>query len=120
MFQAIRTYHPDARTIRGSSWLYNIDAYRRLFPPEYVAASFYPKQLRLNGTSSWGQVIDFRGQVKSDIRQALLDRIRHVDVDAPWKAFPLPALGVEASVEQFYRFYGSQPLARKSGLPNVG
>ena len=25
--------------MRGGSWLYNIDAYRRLFPPEYLAST---------------------------------------------------------------------------------
>lgn len=106
MFAFIRAHHPDARTVRGSSWLYNIEAYRRLFPPEYAASSFESESVRLNGTSSWGQVLDFRQRVKPDVRRSLLDNIRHVDVASPWKAFPLRARGAEAAIEHFYGFYG--------------
>jgi hypothetical protein len=35
MFGYIRTHHQSTRTVRGGSWLYNLEAYRRLFPPEY-------------------------------------------------------------------------------------
>jgi hypothetical protein len=106
MFEFIRAHHPDARDVRGCSWLYNIPAYRRLFPPEYAASTFEPPQVRLNGTSSWGQVLDFRGRVKPAIGQRLLENIRHVAIGAPWKAFPLRALGAQGDIEHFYRFYG--------------
>ena len=33
MFRHIRANHPDVETVRGGSWLYNIPAYFRLFPP---------------------------------------------------------------------------------------
>ena len=106
MFQSIRAHHPSARTVRGSSWLYNLEAYRRLFPPDYAASTFEPERVRLDGTSSWGQLLDFRGFVKPSVRQALLDNIANLDVAAPWKAFPLRALGAQGSIEPFYQFYG--------------
>ena len=106
MFEFIRAHHPGTKAVRGSSWLYNIEAYRRLFPPEYAASTFELESVRLNGTSSWGQVVDFGGHVKPHIRRPLLDNIRRVDVAAPWKAFPLRARGAESAIEHFYRFYG--------------
>lgn len=105
MFGAIRAGYPGAREVRGSSWLYNISAYRRLFPEAYGASTFEPAQARLNGTSSWGQVLDHKGGVKPDLSQAVLENIRTIDVASPWRAFPLRVLGAEASIEHFYRFY---------------
>lgn len=105
MFGAIRASYPSARQVRGSSWLYNISAYRRLFPAAYGASTFEPGQARLNGTSSWGQVLDHKGGVKPDLSQAVLKNIRTIDVASPWRAFPLRVLGAEASIEHFYRFY---------------
>ena len=105
MFQYIRAHHPSARTVRGGSWLYNLEAYRRLFPPDYAASIFAPERVRLDGTSSWGQLLDFRGFVKPAVRQALLDNIGSVDISMPWKAFPLRALGAQSSIAHFYQFY---------------
>lgn len=108
MFAHLRAHHPDARTVRGASWLYNLEAYRRLFPPEYAASILELEQVRLNGTSSWGQLLDFRGSVKPGIRQALLENVASVDTAAPWRAFPLRALGAQSDLEPFHRFYGDQ------------
>lgn len=105
MFVDIQARHPNARTVRGGSWLYNLQAYRRLFPPEYAASTFEPEQVRLDGTSTWGQLLDFRGAVKPAVRQTLLDNIGEVDVAAPWRAFPMRALGAQGPVEHFYQFY---------------
>ncbi|WP_421934926.1 hypothetical protein [Phenylobacterium sp.] len=109
MFAHIGAHHTDARTVRGGSWLYNLEAYRRLFPPDYAASTFEPERVRLDGTSSWGQLLDFREAVKPAVRQALLDALDTLDLAAPWKAFPLRALGAEAPIESFHRFYGEIP-----------
>jgi hypothetical protein len=106
MFGFIRTNHSSARTVRGGSWLYNLEAYRQLFPPDYASSTFEPQHVRLDGTSSWGQVLDSRGFVKPAIRQALLANIANVDIGAPWRAFPLRALGAQSAIEHFYQFYG--------------
>lgn len=106
MFAHIGAHHPDARSVRGGSWLYNLEAYRRLFPPDYAASAYEPERVRLDGTSSWGQLLDFREAVKPAVRQALLDKLATLDPAAPWKAFPLRALGAWAPIESFHRFYG--------------
>ena len=106
MIADVRDRHPGARTVRGGSWLYNLAAYRRLFPPTYAASVFTPERVRLDGTSSWGQLLDFRGEVKPAARQALLDALPSLDPAAPWTAFPLRALGAEAPIEAFHETYG--------------
>lgn len=105
MFEFIRARHSSARTVRGGSWLYNLPAYRRLFPQAYAASVFEPEHVRLDGASSWGQLLDFRGDVKLAVRQALLANIGKVDIAAPWRAFPMRALGAQSPIETFYQFY---------------
>lgn len=102
----LRRDHPSAVGIAGGSWLYNLQAYRRLFPPAYAESRARPARLRLTGTSSWGQFLDHAGRIKPDLRQAFLDNLERVDPDAPWRAFPLHALSAWAPVEVFYDFYG--------------
>lgn len=102
----LKREHPTARTIIGGSWLYNLEAYRRLFPPVYGGSRTPPASLRLTGTSSWGQFISHTGQVHPERRAAFLANLDRLDPDAPWRAFPLPALSTHAPVEAFYAFYG--------------
>ncbi|MES2721700.1 MAG: hypothetical protein V4656_00975 [Pseudomonadota bacterium] len=106
MFSHVRVNHPQAQRVRGGSWLYNLEAYRRLFPPEYGGSRREPERVRLDGTSSWGQVLDFRGAVKPAVRQALLANAATVDPAAPWRAFPLRALVVESAIGPFHQRYG--------------
>lgn len=106
MFSQVRARHPDARKVMGGSWLYNLEAYRRLFPPEYVASRFEPERVRLDGTSSWGQFLDFRGFVKPGVRNAFLQNLSTLDAVAPWRSFPMRALGVLSGIDRFYTHYG--------------
>ncbi len=107
MFGHVRAHHPDARSVLGGSWLYNTEAYCRLFPPEYTASRSEPEFVRLDGGSSWGQFLDFRGRVKPAVRDAFLGNLDRLDVAAPWRAFPLRALRAQCGIEHFHRFYGT-------------
>ena len=107
MFAFVRGTWPEARSVLGGSWLYNLEAYRRLFPPAYGASAQVPEgPVRLNGSSSWGQVLDHRGRVKPAVRDHLLARLDSLDPDAPWRAFPLRALLANAPIEAFFGHYG--------------
>lgn len=106
MVRHIREAHPEATRIRGKSWLYNLEAYRRLFPLQYGASrAVAPGPLRLSGTSSWGQLIDSREAIRPDVRDALLANLATLDPEAPWLAFPLRVLATEAPIEAFEAFY---------------
>jgi hypothetical protein len=105
MFGFVRGEYPHARSVIGGSWLYNLEAYRRLFPPAYGAARHIPDgAVRLTGTSSWGQLLDHRGQVKPDIEAALLARLPNLDPAAPWLVFPMRAMKTRADIGEFYAF----------------
>ncbi|MBJ7412524.1 MAG: hypothetical protein JHD15_19500 [Phenylobacterium sp.] len=103
----VRAAHPEARCIRGKSWLYNLDAYRRLFPADYGASRTVAEgPLRLNGTSSWGQLIDAHERIRPEMRDALVASLEALDPAAPWLAFPLRVLATEAPVDSFAAEYG--------------
>lgn len=106
MFAAIREAHATAKTVQGGSWLYNLEAYRRLFPAAYGGSRTPPAFARLRGTSSWGQFLDHREAIKPDLRAAFLRNIQSIDVAAPWRAFPLPVLRTTAPIGLFYDLYG--------------
>lgn len=98
--------YPWATSVMGTSWLYNLEAYRRLFPPEYGASAHPAERLRLIGLSSWGQLLTHDEFLKPAMRDILLQNLDRIDLAAPWRIFPLPALAVSAPLEAFRRFYG--------------
>lgn len=98
--------YPGASAIRGKSWLYNLEAYRRLFPPDYAASrALAAGPLKLQGTSSWGQLIDGREAIRPGPRDAFVRNLARLDPAAPWTAFPLRVLSTEAPLESFAAFY---------------
>lgn len=105
LFGFVRQHYPAARTVKGVSWLYHREAYRRLFPPEYGASAALPAWLRLNGSSSWGQFLRHDGSIRPVLRDEFLRRFDDIDVAAPWRSFPLPALLVSAPVDLFFERY---------------
>lgn len=111
MVRCLRQAHPTAREVGGTSWLYNLEAYRRLFPPEYGASRTLPARLRLTGSSSWGQFLDHREAIKPALRARFLGGLSELDPAAPWRSFPLPALVTRAPIALFQAFYEAAPAA---------
>ena len=110
MFTFVAEAHPSATQVRGGSWLYNFEAYRRLFPPQY-GQSRTPMAgfRRLNGSSSWGQFLDRREAVRPDLRRAFLQNFADLDPAAPWRAFPIQPLITQAPIDLFHAFYQIDP-----------
>ncbi len=107
MFGFVRREYPAAREVKGGSWLYNLEAYRRLFPPEYGASRQpRPEPVRLGGTSTWGQMIDYRGLVRPDAKVRFLIELERINVERPWLIFPLRAQAARAPIQLFFDFYG--------------
>ena len=106
MVRHIRQTHPEATAVCGGSWLYNLEAYRRLFPPDYAASRNLPATVRMTGTSTWGQLIDSRNDIRPDVRDAMVANLDRLDPGAPWLAFPFRALSTWAPLERFEAFYG--------------
>lgn len=99
---------PTVTHIRGRSWLYNLAAYRRVFPPDYgaAAAPIGSEPVNLQGHSLWGQAIDSEEHLRPAMAEAIRSALPAMDPAAPWRAFPLGVLATRSPLRSFRLFYG--------------
>jgi hypothetical protein len=106
MFTYVQHTHADAHAVLGGSWLYHLDAYRRLFPPVYGASCVVQEGIaHLQGTASWGQFLDHREAIKPALREQFLANLATLDMQRLWVAFPLPTYSAQAPMQAFYAWY---------------
>jgi len=106
LFTEIAQRHPQAECVRGASWLYNLPAYRRLFPPEYVA-NIHPLGYVWQFVALWGQFLDHCGEVKADMAQTFRSCLTtKMTLDSLVPCFPYQALTTTCEIDYFDRFYG--------------
>jgi hypothetical protein len=99
--------YPDAKEVHGKSWLYNTDAYCRLFPADYAASRTPLEGPRTtHGLSTWGQFMDFRGALKPKVGADFLARLDSLNPREPWKVFPFAVLKTHAPFTSFRQRYG--------------
>ena len=114
MFSDIRTKYPDAQYVKGRSSLYNIEAYRRLFPPTYTVSSDVDYDLALwaGNTDIWGQFLGGdkkqKGEYgfKKELADEFLEKVKEVPLDRLADALPMPPRNASGNIEDFYSFYG--------------
>lgn len=106
LFADVRERHPEVRHVRGLSWLYNIQPYKRLFPPAFTE-SLAPVNglLHLNGSSTWGQVLNYRHELRPGVADRVLTGLEPKTVRTPWQAFPLQPLVAICSVNCFFEWF---------------
>jgi len=110
LFAHVRRHHRAAVRVVGTSWLHNLRAYQRCFPPGY-AASATVAAAKFRHLPLWGQFLDRHGAVRADRAEDFMRRLSRATAPqhlAP--CFPLQALAVDAPVVAFYRFYGLDDL----------
>ena len=106
MFTYVQQTYAHATAVRGGSWLYHLEAYRRLFPPVYGDSREVLEGIsHFQGTSSWGQFLDHREGVKPALREQFLENLEKLDIHRLWEVFPLPACRAHAPMQAFYDFY---------------
>ena len=109
LFAHVRTAWPHAREVNGNSWLYHFDSYRRLFPESYGGSrSLLRHSALIQGSSRWGQFLDFRGRVVGEVRTNFLANLARVDAGHLCDAFPIPTYRAAALVGDFYAFLALQ------------
>lgn len=85
--------------------MYNLPAYRRLFPASYLATAQVIGQ-RFRYMPLWGQFLDRYGEVRKRTRRQFLERLdRQSSMDRLDLCFPFQVLSLEASATEFYDFY---------------
>jgi hypothetical protein len=105
LFRQAHRELPFATRVVGVSWLYNLEAYGRCYPPAY-AASAHRVPPRYANMPLWGQFLDRRGNLREQPTQVFLQRLAQTErFDDLAGCFPLQALAVEAPIEVFYAFY---------------
>jgi len=100
--------HSAGKPIRvvGASWLYNIIAYRRLFPESYLMTARVVEH-RFRHMPLWGQFVNRYGDVRESVTRRFRDRLRqHSSLQDLDRCFPFQVLSLEAPVAEFYDFYG--------------
>jgi hypothetical protein len=105
MFRAIRTMVPEAMTVRGGSWLYNLTAYCRLFPPEYVH-SVQVSEDEFPYLALWGQFLTRGGNLRQPGADVFLARLRQqTTLEGLKHCFPLQVLRPACPIDHFYHCY---------------
>ena len=108
VMKAIRRDYPEAIEVRGRSWLYNFDAYQRLFPESYISHMTPDKDESswIHGTRIWGQFMDSDNHLREDMTEKFLASVQVLPVDQLMSALPAPPMIVSGPITDFYKFYG--------------
>ena len=119
LFDHVRRRADRPLRVIGASWLYNIEAYRRLFPAPYLAtARAMPGRFR--HMPLWGQFLDRHGAVRDDRARAFLEYLeRQSTLDGLDRCFPLPVLALDAPVQHFYDSYSASSSADVERAPTI-
>lgn len=106
LFGHVRRTVPHPLRVAGASWLYNIEAYRRLFPSSYLATARVTHH-RFQHMPLWGQFVNRHGEIKEGMARQFRARLaRQSSLESLDRCFPFQVLAVEASAPEFYAFYG--------------
>jgi hypothetical protein len=106
MFAFIHQHERGAESLVGGSWLYHVEAYRRLFPPAFLATA-KPGGEDYAYMTLWGQFLDRNGRVREEAAMRFNGCLDRQDtLEGVLACFPLTVLYLEASIEEYYRFYG--------------
>jgi len=108
----LKEEYPDVPTINGHSWLYNLEAYRRLYPKTYTETLRADANERnwTEGTRLWGQFLDSDGKLRTDLAEIFMERLVRLPPDRPLSEIMTPPLMLpmfaSAPAEVFYEEYG--------------
>ncbi|MFN8489480.1 MAG: hypothetical protein U0350_17995 [Caldilineaceae bacterium] len=106
MFAHIRQTVIAPGNVVGGSWLYNLEAYRRLFPPAFIATAHVEQDLEAQFIALWGQFVDRHGAIKADLASRFLRCLQNsTKLEDMLHCFPYRVLRLEAPIRYFYEFY---------------
>lgn len=102
--------------VLGASWLYNLEAYRQLFPPAYLATA-RASYADFRYIVLWGQFVDRYGRVRPQLAERFRERLHILhSLDGLQTSFPFCVLHLQSPVERFYEFYRAERNLNDEGL----
>jgi hypothetical protein len=105
LFAHVRRTLPEQVLVTGVSWLYNLNAYRRLFPASYIATARVIND-RFQAMPLWGQFLDRYGGLKQSMVRPFLARLdQQTSLEGLHNCFPFQVIAVEAPASVFFDFY---------------
>jgi len=87
------------------TWLLNIPAFYRLFPPEFSQNATLWNVGTAQTFTFWGQFVDKMGHLKQDAARQLIENAKRFNYEDVNLYFPLPGKRSELSLKKFYDFY---------------
>lgn len=105
MFIEIKMQHPETRYVQGSSWLYNYESYRRLFPNTYTRnmQSVLPKTQYM---VIWGQFLNSEWVVIKEMKDMFLEKIAIASsIDELHLSFKYQNKTPRGDITDFYSLY---------------
>lgn len=110
MLRDIKTQHPEAKTMRGSSWLLSLPAFRMLFTDkEGVDTEIDRDPDHWHRGTIWGQFMDGKYQLRTKMTERFLKKARELPIEDLVLALPLPPRKVAVPLEELYQQYGIEP-----------
>lgn len=103
MFKEIKNKYPVAQNVKGKSWLYNFEAYKRLFPSPFVKSLKEYVGDEWKYMTLWGQFLDSKGSVKADLANDFLNCSKSKkSVNEIQKCFPFMIFLAQTKISDFY------------------
>jgi hypothetical protein len=105
MFEHLHAIVPVTSTVVGSSWLYNVEAYRRLFPEPYLKSASTSND-EFQFIALWGQFLCYDGSVREPLAHMFLEGIEKQEtLSGVESQFPYQVLRLESSIQDFCAYF---------------
>ena len=105
LFRHVRQTHPEAQAVVGGSWMYYLEAYRRLFPLGYLKTAV-SGGYETGFFALWGQFVRGNGQVRKPIAHQFLTCLaQQKSLPDCLACFPYDVLRLQAPIDMFYAHY---------------
>jgi len=107
IFTEVKKWYPEATTVKSPpSWIHAMPKMLRLFPSG-PTQNLEPVNNVLDATSTWGQFLNRKKEVRKDVAQAFLEKIQKAKTeDELMASFPSQAFTGQCDIDVMYKFFG--------------